>query len=111
MKVSQDEPIEIIRSKKYVFYFLGILSLFVAFRSYTIGGPGTTALVWYFFPNISFEEGIAYFSYIGVIARLGGFVSLFVQKFADKIGRKPILIFVSLILTLMPLLQILIYKF
>ena len=55
MKI-QDEPIEIIRSKKYLLYLLGILSFFVAFRSYTIDGPKTTALVWYFFPNLGFEE-------------------------------------------------------
>ena len=59
MNLSQDNPNEIVRSRKYLFYFLGILSLFVVFRSYTIGGPDTTVLVWYFFPNISFEEGIS----------------------------------------------------
>jgi hypothetical protein len=39
------------RSKHYLYYLLGILSVFVAFRSYTLEGGKTTALVWYFFPN------------------------------------------------------------
>ncbi len=98
---------EALRTKKYLYYLLGILSLFTAFRSYTLDGPKTTALVWYFFPNLDFETGLTYFSYIGAIAGLGTFLSIFIQRFADKVGRKPILIFISIILTVMPLIQIL----
>ena len=98
---------EALRSKRYLYYLLGILSLFVAFRSYTLDGPKTTALVWYFFPNSDFETGLTYLSYIGLIAGLGSFLSIFIQKFADKVGRKPILIFISIIFTVMPLIQIL----
>ncbi len=38
MKI-QDEPIEIIRSKKNLLYLLRILSFFIAFQSSTIDGP------------------------------------------------------------------------
>jgi MFS family permease len=95
------------RSKQYLYYLLGILSLFTAFRSYTLEGGKTTALVWYFFPNLDFETGLTYLSYVGVIVGIGSFLSIFIQKFADKVGRKVILIFTSIILTLMPLIQIL----
>jgi MFS family permease len=94
-------------SRNYLYYLLGILSLFVAFRSYTLEGGKTTALVWYFFPNSDFETGLTYLSYVGVIAGLGSFLSIFIQKLSDKFGRKPILILSSIILTLMPLIQIL----
>ncbi len=106
-KITANIPSEALRSKHYLYYLLGILSLFVAFRSYTIDGPKTTALVWYFFPNLDFETGLTYLSYVGVIAGLGSFCSIFIQKFADKVGRKPILILISTILTVMPLIQIL----
>lgn len=99
--------VEASRSKHYLYYLLGILSLFTVFRSYVLEGGKTTALVWYFFPNLEFETGLTYFSYVGVIAGLGSFFSIFIQKFADKVGRKPILILTSVILTLMPLIQIL----
>lgn len=105
--ITENIPAEASRSKHYLYYLLGILSLFVAFRSYTLEGGKTTALVWYFFPNLDFETGLTYLSYIGVIAGLGCFFSISIQKFADKVGRKPILILSSVILTLMPLIQIL----
>jgi putative MFS transporter len=56
---------------------------------------------------LDFETGLTYLSYVGVIAGLGSFLSIFIQKYADKIGRKPILILSSIIFTLMPLIQIL----
>lgn len=102
-----NEHTEALRSKHYLYYLLGILSLFVAFRSYTLDGPKTTALVWYFFPNLDFQTGMTYFSYVGAIAGLGTFFSIFIQRFADKVGRKPILILITIILTVMPLIQIL----
>ncbi|MHA2179813.1 MAG: MFS transporter [Promethearchaeota archaeon] len=98
---------ETLLSKRYLYYLLGILSLFVAFRSFTLDGPRTTALVWYFFPDLDFETGLTYLSYVGVIAGLGSFISIYFQKLADRIGRKPLLIFVSVVLTIMPLIQIL----
>lgn len=98
---------EALRSKHYLYYLLGILSLFVAFRSYTLDGPRTTALVWYFFPNLDFETGLTLLSYVGIIAGLGNLFTIFIQKFADKVGRKPILILISIVLTVMPLIQIL----
>ncbi|MFW9875525.1 MAG: MFS transporter [Candidatus Thorarchaeota archaeon] len=104
--MSTSIPLEDSRSKLYLYYLLGILSLFVAFRSYTLEGGKTTALVWYFFPNLDFETGLTYLSYIGVIAGFGSFFSIFIQKLADKIGRKHILILSGVILTLMPLIQI-----
>jgi putative MFS transporter len=107
MSSSQKTGLKIIRSKRYLIYLIGLLSFFVAFRAYTIDGSKTTALVWYFFPNVTFEEGLGYLSYMGVIAGLGSFSSIFLQKWADKIGRKPILVLTSVILTVMPLIQIL----
>ncbi len=95
------------RSKGYLLYLISILSLFQIYRSYTIDGPKTTALVWYFFPNVEFELGLTYLSYIGLIAGLGGFLAIFVQKYADHIGRKPILILISLIMATMSLVQLL----
>ncbi|MFX0081855.1 MAG: MFS transporter [Candidatus Hodarchaeota archaeon] len=100
-------PSKASRSKHYLYYLLGILSLFVAFRAYTLEGGKTTALVWYFFPNLDFETGLTYLSYVGIIAGLGSFFSIFIQKFADKVGRKPILILSGVTLTIMPLIQIL----
>lgn len=95
------------QSKRYLYYLLGILSLFAAFRSYTLDGPRTTALVWYFFPSLDFETGLTFLSYIGIIAGLGSLFTIFIQKYADKVGRKPILILISVVLTVMPLIQIL----
>ena len=95
------------RSKGYLLYLISILSLFQIYRSYTIDGPKTTALVWYFFPNVEFELGLTYLSYVGLIAGLGGFLAIFVQKYADHIGRKPILILISLIMATMSLVQLL----
>lgn len=98
---------EVHRSKRYLYYLLGILSLFATFRSYTLDGPRTTALVWYFFPSLDFETGLTFLSYIGIIAGLGNLFTIFIQKYADKVGRKPILILISVVLTVMPLIQIL----
>ena len=63
------------RSKSYFFYLVAILSLFQIYRSYTIDGARTTALVWYFFPDVDFEIGLSYLSYIGIISGLGGFLA------------------------------------
>jgi MFS family permease len=100
-------PSETIRSKGYLVYLISILSIFQIYRSYTIDGPKTTALVWYFFPDVEFELGLTYLSYVGLIAGLGGFLAIYVQKYADHFGRKPILILISLIMATMSLVQLL----
>jgi MFS family permease len=63
--------------------------------------------VWYFFPDLDFETGLTLLSYVGIIAGLGNLFAIFIQKFADKVGRKPILILISIVLTVMPVIQIL----
>ncbi|MHA1105495.1 MAG: MFS transporter [Promethearchaeota archaeon] len=93
-------------TKSYFFYLVAILSLFQIYRSYIIDGARTTALVWYFFPDVEFELGLSYLSYIGIIAGLGGFLAIFIQSRADYIGRKPILIIISLTMALMTLVQL-----
>ncbi|MHA1670521.1 MAG: MFS transporter [Promethearchaeota archaeon] len=93
-------------SKSYFYYLVTILSLFQIYRSYIIDGARTTALVWYFFPDVEFELGLTYLSYIGIISGLGGFLAIFIQRYADYIGRKPILIIITLTMALMTLIQL-----
>ncbi len=103
-KMTKDK---IANTKSYFYYLVAILSLFQIYRSYTIDGARTTALVWYFFPDVEFELGLSYLSYIGIIAGIGGFLAIFIQRYADYIGRKPILIVITLMMALMTLIQLL----
>ncbi|MHA1729849.1 MAG: MFS transporter [Promethearchaeota archaeon] len=94
------------RTTSYRVYLLGIMSIFLAFRSYTLDSPKTTALVWFLFPNLSFEQGMTNLSYVGSFVGLGSFLSIFIKKIADKIGRKKILIFESSVITIASLVQL-----
>lgn len=101
------------KTRGYLIYLLFVLIFCQILDSYTSDGIAqrVTAVVYDFFPDRPFEEGLGVYTRAAAIISMGTYFAIINQWLADRFGRKILLVITTLLMGLIPLIQIFIKEF